>query len=442
MSVDLRSFFPNRISGQIAMIMVASVIVIHFMLAALFFISRPEHPPDRLPEQLVTLVHLIEATPAAARPELMANAASAFPNFDLTMTPSLPGAETKEADDKLVEGVRRHLGRDYQVSRLAPANTPGALPRIAVKMRGGDVLSAQIAAPPASRPPLRSPFMPALLLIAISVTSLSIWATRVLTKPLRNFTKAAEGFRPEGDLTPLPEHGPAEISAAARALNRMHERIKELIDGRTRMLAAVSHDLRTPITRLRLSSEFIVDKTLRSQTLDELDHMNSMVESVLVYLRGGQSHEPATMVDIATSVRTICDQFADMGYDVTYGGPDHLVFRGHPEELRRAVTNLVDNAVRHGNKIDVHLSGGEPTVSIEVRDDGPGIPNIEKQAMQQPFVRGNSARGMNDNNGFGLGLSITRAAVEAHGGTLDLIDRSPSGLIARIALPSSGTASN
>jgi signal transduction histidine kinase len=148
------------------------------------------------------------------------------------------------------------------------------------------------------------------------------------------------------------------------------------------------------------------------------------------------------MVDIATSVRTICDQFADMGCDVNYVGPDHLVFRGHPEELRRAVTNLVDNAVRHGSKIDVHLSGGEPSVSIEVRDDGPGIPNIEKQAMQQPFVRGDAARGMNDHNGFGLGLSITRAAVEAHGGTLELIDRVPSGLIARIALPRSGAVSN
>ena len=116
------------------------------------------------------------------------------------------------------------------------------------------------------------------------------------------------------------------------------------------MLAAVSHDLRTPITRLRLRSEFIDDLTaLRTQMLDELTHMNTMVESILVYpLRGGNPREPATLIDIATSVQTICDQFADMGHAVGYHGPNHLVLKAHPEELRRAITNLVDNAVRHG----------------------------------------------------------------------------------------------
>jgi signal transduction histidine kinase len=201
------------------------------------------------------------------------------------------------------------------------------------------------------------------------------------------------------------------------------------------MLAAVSHDLRTPITRLRLRSEFIDDPALRTQTLDELAHMSSMVESVLVYLRGGEPREPATMIDVATSVQTICDQFADMGNDIVYEGPDRLAIEGFPEEIRRAVTNLVDNAVCYGTKVLVQLIADPFTVSIAIQDDGPGILAIDREAMQQPFVRGDAARGMNGRTGFGLGLSIATAAVEIHGGRLELLDRVPSGLIARITLP-------
>jgi signal transduction histidine kinase len=197
----------------------------------------------------------------------------------------------------------------------------------------------------------------------------------------------------------------------------------------------VSHDLRTPITRLRLRSEFIADPALRAQMLDELTRMNTMVESILVYLRGGSPREPATMIDIATSLHTICDQFADLGHNVGYDGPDHLAIEAHPEELRRAITNLVDNAVRHGGNVTVRLAGSASTVSIAVEDDGPGILDADKDSMQQPFVRGDAARGMNDHGGFGLGLAIARTAVVVHGGTLELIDRVPRGLIARLTMP-------
>jgi signal transduction histidine kinase len=166
-----------------------------------------------------------------------------------------------------------------------------------------------------------------------------------------------------------------------------------------------------------------------------------MVESILVYLRGGNPREPATLIDVATSVQTICDQFADLGRSVAYDGPDHLAIEAHPEELRRAITNLVDNAVRHGTNVTVRLAASASAVSIAVEDDGPGILDTDKESMQQPFVRGDAARGMNDNGGFGLGLSIARAAVAAHGGTLALIDRTPSGLIARVTLPAARAGS-
>jgi len=432
MSVDFRSFMPNRISGQIALIVVASLAVIHVVLATMFFLNRSERLPDRAPVALATLVRLIDATPADARSRLISDADAAFPHLDLALTASMPGADQQQTEDRLVDGFRRHLGEGFLVVQVARSGDD-APHRVAVQLRDGEVVTARIA--PHAGPPFGGPVIVTLLFIAISVTFLGLWAARVLTEPLRSFAKAAESFRPEGELAPLPERGPKEIRTAARALNRMRERIKELVEGRTRVLAAVSHDLRTPITRLRLHSEFIADPALRTQILDELAHMSSMVDSVLVHLRGGEPREAATMIDIATSVHTVCDQFADLGHEIRYDGPDHLVLRAHPEELRRAVTNLVDNAVRHGRNVDVRLIEGPSSISIAVEDDGPGILDADKEAMQQPFVRGDAARGMNAAHGFGLGLSITRAVAEAHGGTLELADGARSGLIARITLP-------
>jgi signal transduction histidine kinase len=163
--------------------------------------------------------------------------------------------------------------------------------------------------------------------------------------------------------------------------------------------------------------------------------MSSMVESVLHFLRDGQRREKSVMLDLATSLQTVCDQFVDLGYEVTYDGPDHVVVRAQADELQRAVTNLVDNAVRHGGKADLQVRLTPPVVTLTVEDAGPGIPGADKESMFEPFVRGDSARGMNGKTGFGLGLSIARSVIEAHGGTLTLLDRHPHGLIARITLP-------
>jgi signal transduction histidine kinase len=440
MRIDVRSFLPNRISGQMALIVVASLAVIHVVVAAAIFLGRSQNAHDRPPEELVTLARLMDRAPAAERARLMQNASAAFPQLAPSLAAAAPARQQTAAQDWVVDAIARHLGPEFQVTRLAPAGSNDAQPPIAVRLRDGAVLTARVA-PMLSPPALGGPVLFTIMFIAISVTFLGLWAARVLTAPLRSFAAAAESFQPDGDVASLPEQGPAEIRAAARALNRMRARIKELVEGRTRMLAAVSHDLRTPITRLRLRSEFIDDPALRAQMLDELSHMNTMVESILVYLRGGNPREPATLIDVATSVQTICDQFADLGRSVAYDGPDHLAIEAHPEELRRAITNLVDNAVRHGANVTVRLAASASAVSIAVEDDGPGILDTDKESMQQPFVRGDAARGMNDNGGFGLGLSIARAAVAAHGGTLALIDRTPSGLIARVTLPAARAGS-
>jgi signal transduction histidine kinase len=436
MTWDLRSFMPNRISGQIALIIIASLAVIHGVLTATFFLVRPDHRPERPPDQVAVLVELIDTSSPSERPLLVADIAKAFPQLDIVLAQSAPEAAPANGNDRLLNGIRHRLGPDYRVtaSVAAPPANDGTTPLVAIRLRDGQVLTARMAPMPPP-PMLFGPVAVTLLFIATSITLLGLWAARGLTRPLRNFARVAENFRPNGEIALLPERGPYEIRTAAKALNQMRERIKNLVDERTRMLAAVSHDLRTPITRLRLRCEFIENAALRAPTLDDLNRMNAMIENVLNFLRDGHARKPATAIDLASGLQTICDQFTDMGHDVTYEGPDRVVVCAHHDDLHRAITNLVDNAARYGAKTVVRLMVDPSAVTVLIEDDGPGIRDADKEAMFQPFARGDAARGMSEGNGFGLGLSIARTEVEAHGGTLELRDRTPAGLVATIRLP-------
>jgi signal transduction histidine kinase len=435
----LRFLMPNRISGQIAIIIVASLLVIHIVLATAFFLTRPDRRMMSPPSQIVTLIELIDANAPEVRAKLVPNIARAFPRLQIALTDRATAEDQPGGSDSRVDEIRRLLGPGYRVMPVAGTGDSGTSADsgtsvVAVGLRDGQVVTLRM---PGMRAHPFGPVTITLLFVAISVTFLGFWATRALTGPLRRFAKAAESFTPDEEIALLPDQGPFEIRAAAQALNRMQERIKGLVDERSRMLAAVSHDLRTPITRLRLRCEFIDDKCLRTRALDDLAHMNSMVESVLSFLRDGRSREKAVMLDLAIGLKTICDQFGDMGHDVTYHGPHRVVMRARHDELCRAFTNLVDNAVRHGGKTDVSLTATPSAIVVSIEDDGPGIIEHSKEDIFKPFVRGDVARNMNSKNGYGLGLSIARLVIEAHGGKLELLDRQPSGLVAKVELPQS-----
>ena len=186
---------------------------------------------------------------------------------------------------------------------------------------------------------------------------------------------------------------------------------------------------------MRLRSEFIEDDAHRSRMLGDLDQMRSMLEQVLSFLRNDRRLESMTLVDIASSLQLITDQFSDMGHKVTYDGPEHAMATARPDDLHRSITNLVENAVRFGAEATIRLRISPDSLTIDVEDDGPGISDARKEVMLEPFVRGDDARNMNEASGFGLGLSIARSIVLAHGGALSLNDREPHGLIVRILLP-------
>ena len=307
--------------------------------------------------------------------------------------------------------------------------------RIAVGLPDGTVIAGHVAPDDYAPRFWGGPWMITLLFVLISVTTLGLWAAYALAAPLSSFARAAENFSLESAAEPLPERGPEEIRSVARALNRMQERITRLVADRTRMLAAISHDLRTPITRLRLRAEFIEDEGHRKRMLVDLDQMRTMLESVLSLLRNDRKVEAVTLVDIASTLQLIADQFSDMGHLVRYQGPASATAAARPDDLHRAVTNLVENAVRYGAEVIVRLDVAGTRLVIDVEDDGPGISDSRKQEMLEPFVRGDDARTMDDSTGFGLGLSIALATARAHGGELSLHDRCPHGLIVRMELP-------
>jgi signal transduction histidine kinase len=169
--------------------------------------------------------------------------------------------------------------------------------------------------------------------------------------------------------------------------------------------------------------------------LHDLDQMRSMLDSVLSFLRNDHRIESMTLVDVATSLQLVTNQFVDMGNKVAYQGPEHAMATVRPDDLHRGITNLVDNAVRFGTETTIRLEFSPDIMTIEIEDDGPGISDARKDVMLEPFVRGDDARNMDDASGFGLGLSIARSIVLAHGGELSLHDRQPHGLIVRIRLP-------
>lgn len=435
----LRVLSLRGIGAQMAALVVVSIVALHLIITTTFLIHRPDRPDpsDRWHTQLAAAAQILGHADAAERPRLQADIARAFPQLAISNAPA-DATALAEAEPESLHALRR-LGPSYHVFLLpraaGAAPRDGEVRRVAIRLPDGGMMTANLMPDKGTRPFWGGPWMMTVLFAVISVTLLGLWAAWALTAPLSSFVKAAETFSLSGAAAPLPERGPEEIRSLAKALNRMRERITGLIDDRTKMLAAISHDLRTPITRMRLRAEFIEDETHRHRMLRDLDQMRSMLESVLSFLRNDRKLEEMTLVDIASTLHLVTDQFADMGHRVAYEGPQHAMATARPADLHRSITNLVDNAVRFGGQVTVRLDVRPDRLIIDIEDDGPGISDAHKASVLEPFVRGDQARNMNEDEGFGLGLSIANAIVLGHGGTLSLHDRKPHGLVVRIELP-------
>lgn len=412
----------RNINVQLGLLLLLCVGLFHAAVTAIFFLSEParDRPRDLSASIVVAALTALDAASAAERPTIAAAFNANLPGFHVAL--SGPGVAARNGgppvyfQDRLPTGVEivahdgdklfsgsLHDGQKFLLD--APARPPG-FPRLAIVTVG---------------------------FVAISLFVFSLWAALSLTRPLTNFAKAVESFGLDSVPAQLPETGPQEVRKATRAFNRMQRRIAEMASQRTRMLTSVSHDLRTPITRMRLRAEYIESSDTKVKLLRDLDQMEAMVRGCLDYLRGGFQQDVVAL-DLASLLQAVVDQFVDVGANARYDGIDHLNVLGSPDDLERAFSNLLDNAVKYGESPEVRLLENDEAAVVEVVDRGPGIPQEQRESMLEPFERGDVGASSNANEGFGLGLAIARAIVEAHGGRLTLDERTGGGLIARVSL--------
>ena len=293
-------------------------------------------------------------------------------------------------------------------------------------------VEARIAPP---RPWHSPSFLYAFFAMTLAAAFLSLWAVRRLTEPVRTLAAAAEALGRDVNAPPLPETGPTEVATAAAAFNLMSDRIRRFVQDRTELLTAIGHDLRTPITRLKLRAEFMEDDEQRRKMLADLEDLEAMVSATLAFGRDAATSEPVTSLDLAELLRTIVDETADTHPDkpdqMTYSGPAHIAITARLLSLKRALANLINNAMAYGGSAHVTLilpeRGDDPQMlTIEVADDGPGIPADQLDRVFEPFTRLEVSRNR-ETGGTGLGLSIARNIFRAHGGDVVLINRRPDG---------------
>jgi signal transduction histidine kinase len=283
--------------------------------------------------------------------------------------------------------------------------------------------------------PLRLVLSLAVLFGAVLIVTLV--AVRSVTRPLKTLAQAAEELGADINRPPLDERGPLEVSRAARAFNTMQRRLAAFIHDRSRIFAAMSHDLKTPITRMRLRTALLDDDEVRAKFEKDLAEMEAMVAATLDFMRGLENTQPAQALDVAALLDSIAEDAREVGGEVTVEGAPLAPYRGNPQTLRRCITNLVENAVKYGRTATILVEDGPDELVIRVRDGGPGIPEAELERVFEPFHRLEASRNR-DTGGTGLGLTIARIIAQAHGGTLTLVNRDGGGLEATLTLPRRG----
>jgi len=478
-----KGIVPKSLFGQTILILLVGLVISHAVGAWIYAGAREQAVRAiggfAAAQRVANLSRLVEEAPADWRPRIVQ--ALSDPTFRVALLPEPPAqlpADAEGAAAAVEDYVRQQLpalaNRQVRAAVFAPAGgTPGApfgppfdhrpFPgpmgepggmggmmhgmmgpgygafgtwrglQVAVKLSDGEWLSFATALPQGA-PSVSWQFIISLALMGVIVLIVSVWAVRRLTAPLGMLSAAADRLGRDVAAEPLVEAGTIEMRNAARAFNRMQERLRRLIESRTQMLAALSHDLRTPLTLLRLRTEEVANAEERDKMLNTIGEMDEMIGSTLAFARDEVRAEPRRRVDIAALLTSAVDDMADAGMPVTMQPAAPLSYDCQPGALKRAISNLLDNAVKYGKRAQVAIVTVGKAIEITIDDDGPGIPEAELPRVFQPFYRVEDSRNR-DTGGTGLGLAIAQSIVQAHGGELTLANRAGGGLRACIKLP-------
>lgn len=332
----------------------------------------------------------------------------------------------------VAQGARRFRPTESHATMLNATHVA-----IALRFADGGWLNLTLRLPK-PRPWHSDRFLVAFVAMSFAAALLILWAMRRLTRPVRDLAAAAERLGRDVNAPALPETGPREVAKAAAAFNGMASNIRRFVADRTQMLAAISHDLRTPITRLRLRAEFLEDEEQQRRMLADLAEMEAMIAATLAFARDDAAAEPATAVDLAALARTVLDEAADatpeLAERIAYAGPEHVVVSLRPLSMKRALGNLVANALKYGGAARLALDPRGAGALLTIEDDGPGVPESALEEVFQPFRRIEGSRNR-ETGGTGLGLTIARSILRAHGGEVTLHNRDGGGLRVVATLP-------
>ena len=416
----------------------------------------------RLAQQISDIVQLLDSLPAADRRRVVALFSTPPLTVSLDRPPIVEKEESGDADfpvSMFKAMLRLSLGEEARVSVARSAEVPAiAFPEGRPGMPGGPhrmggrggpppgpYFTVQIplgdatlvtfesgVVPQAAAVPLRVALT--LLVLIATVVAISLIAVRWVTEPLSRLAAAAERLGANIHEPPMPESGPIEVERAAKAFNAMQGRLARFISDRVRILAAMSHDLKTPITRMRLRTEMLEDEVTRAKFERDLAEMESMVTQALEFMRDSSAKEPVQPVDLMALLETLRSDYRDAGKPVEISGRVAQAYPGRPLALRRCLTNLVENAVRYGKGAAIEVEDGAREIVLRIRDRGPGIPEGELEQVFEPFYRGEASRSR-ETGGTGLGLGIARNIARAHGGDIVLRNHPRGGLEAVLTLP-------
>jgi signal transduction histidine kinase len=428
----------TQITGLVAVSVLLGMMLTIGIVVFLFGATPPKDSPAAVMSRIADVTRLIRAAKSPAEADIVLSAArTSGVRVDRVALSELK-SEPRDANSPLQSWpFRSQLHAEPGIDVLQGfRHADGPEQQVVVKLDDGYALIFDATIGTSLWWFFFTPTAMMLMIVLIFVLLISLYAVRWIIAPLAAVAQAALSFgRSPQDNQIIRRAGPREITQVADALNEMRSRIRALLDDRTRMLAAISHDLRTPFTRLRLRAERVAEQDLREGMLGDITKVSRMLDETLDYLREEGKSEAMSRLDLPSLLQTICSEFADVGHHVSYVGPPRCAWSGRPRALTRAVTNIVENGIKHGNKVTVSLRPGtQKGIEIEVSDDGPGIPETFRHKVFEPFFKGDSAR-RQDGDGFGLGLSIAQDIVKRHGGTIDLLARDPVGLSVLIVLP-------
>jgi two-component system osmolarity sensor histidine kinase EnvZ len=434
-----RDTLSRRIALTIVAAMLASLAFNALFVQVAGIWARPPIERTGLLERIAASARVIEAAPAQLRPQLASAASS--PSLEVVWNAQrsefkLPG-DGAAVETSKIPALKQLLGSHREIEVFNPDDWPPGSAQAhyvaLIPLTDGSWLSFT--------PPERSwgltlnARIAVIASLGLIATLLVAWiATRQLANPLQRFAGAARRFGVDLNAPPIEIEGPHEIRQAIIAFNAMQAQIQHFIGERTHMLASISHDLRAPLTRMRLRSEFMEDLDHQQKLIRDIEEMQSMINAALAFFREGTQLEQPTAFDLSELLQTILDDYRDQHVLIDFNGPAHLVYDGRPLSLKRVVVNLLENAVKYGERPRIALSRNAHSICIEVCDEGPGIPEDALQRVFDPFFRLETSRNR-ETGGVGLGLSAARAIVREQGGELTLSNRKGSGLVARVELP-------